>query len=330
MLAFKAHRAYPKIPASIHLSIHAGQWHVSFNCEDDLPEPSEQETTAWLQHFDEAELLAMTAGLDRGVALPLVGSRGEQFGFSEIQQKRLQKQARHKKRWQRRQARRTPGSSGWRKAKHKVARYQRYGTDVRRELAHQTSHALATDPCYKLFVFEALKVRNMTASAKGSVDAPGKRVRQKAGLNRSILASSWGQTKTYLQYKARRQGKLVMEVPPQYSSQECAACGHIHPDNRRSQSQFVCLRCGNTDHADHNAAKVIALRGVRQLLSGKLEKKEKRRCAITRTKVGAEGSRTGCHQEAIYANGDQVRRKAGIQLALRSSKLETLATSQRL
>lgn len=293
ILMFKAHKDY-KLPASLHISIHAGRWHVSFNYDDGIQEPTDKDTTDWLIQFDEAELRKMTAGLDRGVTLPLAGSDYQQFGFSEVQDKRLLAQERHKKCWQRRQARRTKGSAGWVKAKRKVARYQRYGVDVRRDVAHKTSHILAAEPRYKLFVFEALKVKNMTAKAKPKQDEQGRWIKNgaaaKSGLNRSILASTWGQTKTYLQYKARRQGKLVIEVPAFYSSQECAACGHVHQDNRVSQSEFVCLSCGNTDHADHNAAKVIAMRGVRQLLSGKCVQKEKKRCRITRIKVGAEGS----------------------------------------
>ncbi|AOU97716.1 transposase [Acidihalobacter yilgarnensis] len=293
IIAFKAHKEY-RLPASLHLSIHAGRWHVSFNYDDGMPEPTDRETTDYLTQFDESELRAMTVGLDRGVALPLAGSDLQKFDFSDIQKQRLAAQERHKKRWQRRQARRTKGSAGWFQAKRKVARYQRYGGDVRRDVAHKTSCTLANDPRYKLFAFEALKVTNMTRRAKPKQDERGRWIKNgasaKSGLNKSILASTWGQTKIYLQYKARRQGKLVIEVPPFYSSQECAACGHVHPDNRISQSEFVCQRCGNTDHADHNAANVIALRGVRQLLSGKCVRKEKKRCAIKRNKVGAEGS----------------------------------------
>jgi putative transposase len=178
-----------------------------------------------------------------------------------------------------------------------VARYQRYGADVRREVAHKTSHTLAQDEHYKLFVFEALKVKNMTKRAKPKQDEQGRWLRNgaaaKSGLNRAILASTWGQTKVFLQYKARRAGKLVIEVPAFYSSQECGACGHIHKDNRVSQSEFVCQSCKHTDHADHNAAKVIAARGVKQLLVGKCARKEKKTCRITRTKVGAEGSKPG-------------------------------------
>jgi putative transposase len=293
VMQFKAHKDY-KVPASLHISIHAGRWHVSFNYDDNAIEPTDKDTTAWLMQFDAQELRAMTVGLDRGVALPLAGSDQQRFDFSEVQEKRLAAQERHKKRWQKRQARRTKGSTRWVKAKRKVGCYQRYGVDVRRDVAHKTSHALAVDPCYKLYVFEALKVKNMTRKTKPKQDEQGRWIkngaRAKSGLNKSILASTWGQTKVFLQYKARRQGKLVIEVPPFYSSQECAACGHIHQDNRISQSEFVCLSCGNTDHADHNAAKVIAMRGVKQLLAGKCAKRESKRCGILKSKVGAEGS----------------------------------------
>ncbi|AOU98678.1 transposase [Acidihalobacter yilgarnensis] len=333
ILAFKAHKEF-KLPASLHISIHAGRWHVSFNYDDGLPEPTDKDTTDWLIRFDEPELRKMTVGLDRGVKLPLAGSDSQEFDFSKVQKKRLLAQERHKKRWQRRQARRVKGSAGWVKAKRKVARYQRYGADVRRDVAHKTSHTLATDPRYKLFVFEALKVKNMTAKAKPKQDAQGRWIKNgaaaKSGLNKSILASTWGQTKTYLQYKARRQGKLVIEVPPFYSSQECAACGHIHQDNRVSQSEFVCLSCGNTDHADHNAAKVIALRGVRQLLSGKCVRKDKKRCRITRNKVGAEGSRTDCEESQSTLGETVVSCGGGNTPALWSLTQEETPTTTRL
>jgi len=132
-----------------------------------------------------------------------------------------------------------------------------------------------------------------------------------------------------LQYKARRQGKLVIEVPPFYSSQECAACGHVHQDNRVSQAEFVCLSCGNTDHADHNAAKVIAMRGVRQLLSGKCVQKEKKRCRITRIKVGAEGSEPVVETQSTLGE-TVVSRGGGNTPALWSLTQEETPTTTRL
>jgi len=286
-VAFKSHRAFEP-PASMHISVHAGKWFLSFCYDDGVSEPDEKDTIAWLRQFDEAELLAMTVGLDRGVTIPFAASNGNDFDFTDVLKYRLAKQDQHKKRWQRKQARRQLGSNRWKRAKQRVATHSRYAADVRTDFAHQTSHRLVADSGAKLFVVEDLKVKKMTASAKGTIDAPGKKVAQKAGLNRSILASAWGQTKTYLQYKAKRNGKLCIAVSPQYSSQECAACGDIHKDNRISQSDFVCQCCGHKDHADRNASKVIAKRGVKLLLSGAWKKKASKTCAITRTKVGVE------------------------------------------
>ena len=284
-LAFTAHKAY-RIPASIHIALDAGRWFVSFSHDDGVPEPKDNETAEWLSTFTEAELSARTFGGDRGVAIPLAGNNGERFDFGEAQKNRLAVHDRQARRWQRIQARRTKGSRRHAKAKRKVAHYKAYAKDVRWDFSHQVSHALAEDPQYLLYAFEALKVANMTASAKGTVEEPGKKVAQKSGLNRSILSSAWGQTATKLQYKARRKGKLYITVPPHHSSQECAACGHIHPDNRQTQSLFVCQRCGNQDNADRNAAIIIAKRGVLRILSGNWKQKEKKRCAISRIKVG--------------------------------------------
>jgi putative transposase len=129
-----------------------------------------------------------------------------------------------------------------------------------------------TNDHYDLYVFEDLRIPNMTRRPKARKDHQGRWVRNgaraKAGLNRAILSSAWGQVVRYTEYKAWRAGKLVIHVPPAYSSQTCAVCGHVSPDNRPRQAEFVCLRCGHADNADHNAAVVIALRGIQKLLSG--------------------------------------------------------------
>ncbi|MEO8837451.1 MAG: transposase [Herbaspirillum sp.] len=325
-LAFTAHNTY-QLPKTIHISITAGRWYVSFNYEDAIPEPTAAETTTWLQQFSAVELAVMTVGLDRGIAIPLAGSNGDNFGFLSIQQQRLSQQERYKKRWQRRQARRDKGSVRWVKAKRKVARYQRYGTDVRQDFAHRTSYALVTDPHYKLFVFEALKVKNMSASAKGTLQNPGKQVRQKAGLNKAILGSAWGKLTVYTQYKARRAGKLCLVVPPQYSSQECAVCGHTHPENRPDQARFICQRCGHTDNADTNAAKVLAQRGINQLLGESNPKKQKQK--HQKKQVGVVCSEPIVATQSTLVETSVSRQGSNI-LAQRPLKRETPATSLRL
>ena len=332
VLAFKAHHPY-QLPASIHISVQAGRWFLSFNYDDTIPEPSEKEIADWLRTFTADELSVVTLGLDRGVVLPIAGSDQQAFVFSLSQKKRLADEEKRKKRWQRRQARRTKGSSGWHKAKRKVARYQRYGSNVRRDFAHKTSHILAGDVRYKLFSLEALNVQNMTRKAKAHQDEQGRWLcngaKAKSGLNKAILGSAWGMTKTFLRYKARRQGKLIIEVPPFHSSQECSRCGHIHPDNRLTQSEFVCQCCGHQSHADHNAAQVIAQRGIRQLLDGKGVKKEKKRCGITKSKVGAVGSEPVADTQPTPEE-ITVSRPSGNTRTLGSMNLETPAISQRL
>ena len=117
----------------------------------------------------------------------------------------------------------------------------------------------------------------------------------KAGLNRELLSKGLAKTIEFLEYKALKIGKLVVKVSPHYSSQECAQCGHTHPDNRKTQSEFYCLLCANHDNADHNAAKVIAKRSVQFLLS-KPKAKTRTRLGISRSKAGRGISKTKLEQ----------------------------------
>src|SRR5690606_10932092 len=116
-----------------------------------------------------------------------------------------------------------------------------------------TANRLTRD--HGLGVVEDLRTKNMTASAKGTVEQPGQNVRQKAGLNRAILAKGWGKLLTALEHKARYNGSRILRVPPAFTSQTCHACGHCAPDNRESQAVFRCRACGHQDNADVNAAK---------------------------------------------------------------------------
>jgi putative transposase len=124
-------------------------------------------------------------------------------------------------------------------------------------------------------VFENLKTTNMTRSAKGTADKHGKRVKQKSGLNRSILNIGWHKIQSFTEYKAHRNGKAVFYVSPHHTSQACANCGHTHPDNRRTQSEFVCVQCGHTDNADANACRNIKQRAINLLLDSGTELSDK-------------------------------------------------------
>jgi hypothetical protein len=72
-----------------------------------------------------------------------------------------------------------------------------------------------------VYRLEKLRVRNMTASAKGTAEEPGKNVAQKSGLNRSILDQGWGMFATFLGYKEQERGGRVEFTPAPYTSLRC-------------------------------------------------------------------------------------------------------------
>ena len=121
---------------------------------------------------------------------------------------------------------------------------------------------------HDLIVFEKLNIKGMTRKPKPKPDPeragsflPNRR-RQKAGLNRGILASCWGLLATRSEQKAAASGAVVIYVDPKHSSQECRSCGHIASSSRESQAVFRCVSCGHEDHADANAARNVLARGL--------------------------------------------------------------------
>jgi putative transposase len=130
---------------------------------------------------------------------------------------------------------------------------------MRRDFLQKTSTAMSETQA--VVYIEDLKIRNMTRSARGTKDAPGKNVRQKSGLNRSILSQGWGTFLSLLESKLARRGGRLVRVDPRNTSRTCAACGHVSPENRPDQATFRCVVCDHADHADVNAAKNILRAG---------------------------------------------------------------------
>lgn len=137
--------------------------------------------------------------------------------------------------------------------KSQCAKISRQLANIKSDWQHQESRRLANQ--YQYVVVEALSVKGMTKSAKGTVAQRGKNVKAKSGLNRSILATGWSGFKLKLAYKSS-----VIEVAPNYTSQKCNACGYIDKENRKTQAKFTCVACGHSGNADVNAAfNVLAL-----------------------------------------------------------------------
>jgi putative transposase len=130
------------------------------------------------------------------------------------------------------------------------------------------THKLTTDLAKRhgWVGIEDLRVNAMTASGRGTVEAPGRNVRQKAGLNRGILDNTPGERRRQLAYKAPRFGSELRLVPPGGTSQTCALCGHRDPWSRPGCGRlFACTACGFRVHADWNAAQIIHARAAGHL-----------------------------------------------------------------
>ncbi|MEV6866057.1 transposase [Streptosporangium subroseum] len=95
-------------------------------------------------------------------------------------------------------------------------------------------------------------------------DLQGIRERVRLRKPQRVTLHSWSfhQLGQFVAYKARRAGVAVVYVDPAYTSQGCSACGHIDKRNRPNQETFRCTSCGFAEHADVNAARNIASRGV--------------------------------------------------------------------
>jgi putative transposase len=197
---------------------------------------------------------AASCGIDVGVeALATLsdGTRIENIRPSKAAHRKLRQAARALSRCKR-------GSNRRRKVRAKLAAAQRKVRNIRTTYLHQVSAKITRQ--YGLIAVEDLKLKNMTRSAKGTLAEPGTKVRQKAGLNRSLADAAPGRLIEMIRYKAESAGGVMIKVDPRYTSQMCNACGVIvaKPLNER---RHVCP-CGTNMHRDYNAAINILERGL--------------------------------------------------------------------
>ncbi|MEU4608203.1 transposase [Kribbella sp. NPDC023972] len=233
-IKFRLSRQLPEAQSYRVTRDSVGRWHIAFAVvPDPIPAPGTGEVV----------------GVDRGVTVSAALSTGELLscpGLTPGEKIRLL-------RLQRRLARAQRGSNRRVKTKTAIAKLKAREVDRRKNWVEQTSTDLARR--FDVIRVEDLKIPNMTRSARGTVAAPGRNVRQKAGLNRGILANGWGRLVERLEHKAAGR---VEKVPAAYTSQTCSCCGIVDKKARESQAVFLCLPCGYTANADVNAAINIA------------------------------------------------------------------------
>ena len=139
-------------------------------------------------------------------------------------------------------------SNNWKKEKARVQRIHARIGNARRDYLHKTSTAISQN--HAMVCIEDLQVRNMSKSAAGTADAPGRNVRAKSGLNKSILDQGWFEFRRQLDYKLAWNGGWLIAVPPRNTSRTCPACDYVSRDNRKTQARFVCVVCGFEENAD--------------------------------------------------------------------------------
>lgn len=240
-IRYRKSRKMEGIPKNVTVSLSAGKWYFSVQTEQEIPEPV---------HASKS-----TIGIDMGVARFATFSDG-----SSIEP--LHSFRKHEKKLvvlQRKLSKQKKFSVNWQKIKIRIQRLHRKIANVRNDFLHKVTTNISKN--HAVVVIEDLKVQNMSRSASGTLENPGRNVSAKSGLNKSILDQGWFEFRRQLTYKLGWLGGKLITVPPQYTSQACSRCGCIDKTNRPTQAKFKCTACGFEANADSNAALNILAAG---------------------------------------------------------------------
>ena len=238
---FYKSRGIDGTPKNVTVSRRGNHWYVSIQVEKEIGNPIHPSSSA--------------VGIDMGVTRFATLSDGSYLepvnSFRALENKLAQEK--------RKLSRKVKFSGNWKKQKQKIAKIHIKIANTRMDYLHKASTVISKN--HAVVVLENLQVRNMSSSAKGSIESPGTNIKAKSGLNKSILDQGWYEFRRQLEYKQLWNGGEVRTVPPQHTSQTCPGCDHVHPDNRKTQSEFVCTKCGLKGNADYIAALNILAAG---------------------------------------------------------------------
>ena len=183
-------------------------------------------------------------GIDVGLTNFATLSNGEKIKnpkFFKIEESTLA-------RAQRKLSKQVKGTVKRRKSVMIVSRIHERIANRRNDFTHKLSKKLVEN--YSLIVFEDLNITDMV---------------QNSNYSKSIHDVAWNTLVQFTKSKAEDAGSNVVLIDPHYTSQTCSSCGYVDRDNRKTQSKFICLRCGHTENADVNAAKNILGLGLQSI-----------------------------------------------------------------
>ncbi|KKK96673.1 hypothetical protein LCGC14_2660410, partial [marine sediment metagenome] len=246
-------------PKNITVKQHGSDWFVSIqtklvlrdeNGKETKPPPHEKNTVV---------------GLDMGVVRFLTYSDGkfeeplDSFRKAEANLAKVQRELSRKQKF----------SNNWKKQKGKVNRAYKKIAYCRYDYLQKLSTVISKT--HAIVCVENLDIDNMTESASGTVENPGKNVARKSGLNKSILDQGWGMFGGMLKYKSVWLGGQLIPVPPAWTSQTCPECEYCSEENRKTQAEFICQRCGYENNADHVGAINVERAGHARIVGGRTD-----------------------------------------------------------
>lgn len=211
----------------------ANQWFAVFSAE------KEEKDAVAADPKEQKEV-----GIDRGLISLVAVSDGTKvaapkfFRKAEERLKLRQRQASKKKK----------GSNNRRKAVKKLAKQYFKVTNQREDFLHKLTVMLLRN--YTFIAVEKLLVDNM---------------KRNHNYAKSISDAAWSKFLQLLKYKAESAGIQVIEVNPEYTSQECSDCGYrLMKEERLDKSDriFKCPKCGLEMDRDVNAAINILKEGI--------------------------------------------------------------------
>jgi putative transposase len=210
------------------------RWYISIQTEIELSAPIHPSSSS--------------IGIDMGVVRFATMSDG-----TVIEPLSAYRRLERKLRWeQRKLARMVKFSRNWHGQKARIQRLYAHIACVRADQLHKVSTSICKN--HATVVVEDLKVRRLTASANGTTKSSNKGTKARASLNKAILDQGWFSFRLMLDYKLLWRGGRLVVVDPRNTSQRCAQCDLVSPENRKTQAEFTCIGCGHRSHADLNAA----------------------------------------------------------------------------
>lgn len=236
-------------PKALDILYRNGKWYAAIVLEiDDTLLKNSRSTDTGIIAIDLGcnDAIAWTNGIESGLVpaprfLRQAGQKNKQLSKA----KRRKRSPNFKKK--------IKASRRWKAANRKVGKLSRTVAFQRQNWVHQETTRIVSGN--STVVTEKLEVKKMSAKAK-----KGKRRKQKAGLNKSILDVGMGMIKGALKAKLAEVGGVFLELPTRKvkPSQTCPECGYQEKKDL-SQRLHECKQCAYTQQRDIAAAEVMLL-----------------------------------------------------------------------